>query len=78
MNVNTNELRDVSKLTAKECLQLETMGFINIPSYLEDEAKKILAGNESVIVPRNNNPLAIWAEKVRQNQLKGKLKNLLK
>ena len=62
MNPNTNELVDASKYDAD---YLKEKGFKPVPNRLQSFAEQELDGNDSVIVPDDNRPLAKWARRLR-------------
>jgi len=72
MNPNTNELIDAGKYDAGF---LKEKGFTPVPNKLQKFAEEELDGNDSVIVPNDNRPLAKWARKIRKNQQKAKRRN---
>lgn len=68
MNVKTNELYDIEKMSKEELENLfKNPDVLPVPNRLQKQAMQELNGNKEAVVA-NNSPLAKWAKRVRQNQ----------
>jgi hypothetical protein len=77
MNPKTNELRDTSGMKNNEIKSLQNDGFVPLPQHLNRAARRKLSGRKSVKIPFNSKSnLNKWAQQVRENQDKGKLKQV--
>lgn len=70
MNVNTGELRVIPEnLTEEEAEKLLSEGFIKVPSEFDEEARRELAGKDSIMLDmKKKTPLTDWAKSVKQGR----------
>lgn len=73
MNIDTGMLSDLAKLSDEELAALR--GSIRVPSSLESEAVRVLAGQKQVRVTKKNSPsLDAWAKLTKKQRKARKIK----